>query len=411
MRVAFLLVVLVLSLLIDLYVFQAVRTVTQSLTPATRKLIYIVYWSITALSFAAMILMLVIRTPFTLRTYLVAVLLTLFVSKLFVALLLLLEDGTRLVRWAMQQLSAERAAAPGPKITRSQFFSMAALILGALPFSALIYGMVRGAYHYQVRRVRLAFPNLPDAFNGYRFVQISDLHAGSFRSTEPLQRAVQLINKQQADLVVFTGDIVNNTADELEPHLGTLRGIKARDGVLSILGNHDYGEYVAWDNDKMKGANLDRLKMMQTGGLGWNLLVNSHHKISRNGQQIAFIGVENWSARGNFPKYGRLGKAVQGTEELPFKVLLSHDPSHWMAQVVKQHNIDLTLSGHTHGMQFGVRIPGFKWSPVQYVYDQWAGLYQQGKQFLYVNTGLGFLGYPGRVGIRPEITVIELVRG
>ncbi|MCB0641956.1 MAG: metallophosphoesterase, partial [Phaeodactylibacter sp.] len=261
----------------------------------------------------------------------------------------------------------------------------------------------------KVHRTNVAIRNLPAELSGLRIVQISDIHSGSFTFKEPVRHAIELINKEQADLVFFTGDLVNNTADETEPYLDVFDKIQSRFGVFSVLGNHDYGDSVRWGSAAEKAANLNRLKDIHKG-LGWDLLVNEHRLIPIRGAQVAVIGVENYSAKARFPKCGDLSKAYAGCAGLPLQLLLSHDPSHWEEQVLKDYpEIQLTFSGHTHGMQFGVEIPGWiKWSPIQYMYKQWAGLYRQGEQFLYVNRGLGFLGYPGRVGILPEITVLEL---
>jgi predicted MPP superfamily phosphohydrolase len=235
------------------------------------------------------------------------------------------------------------------------------------------------------------------------------LHTGSFHSTEPLERAVALINKQGADLVLMTGDLVNNMATEVEPHIPALSKIKAALPVFSSLGNHDYGDYVQWPSLEAKKANFQRL-LDNHAKMGWRLLNDDSHIISRGEEKIAVLGVQNWSSHANFPRHGNLPKAHAASGDAPFKILLSHDPSHWDAQVLQYPDIDLTLSGHTHGMQFGVNLPFLKWSPVQYVYKQWAGLYEKGQQKLYVNTGLGYLGFPGRVGFLPEITVFELRR-
>jgi len=406
-------VILLLIFLIDLYVFQAVRTVTSNMLPRTQRFIYILYWAVFALTIATIIIFIVTRgtPPSNIRMYLVSVVFILFASKLVVVLFLALDDAIRLMKFIVNYIfsNAPNHPAPGPiKITRSEFLSKIGLLAAAIPFTAFIYGMVRGAYNYQVKRVTLKFPHLPKAFDGFKVLQISDLHTGSFNSPEPLKKAVALINQQAADLVFFTGDLVNNIAPEALPHIPVLSQLKSPHGVFSILGNHDYGDYVNWGSREEKIANLNLLKQNHQQ-LGWRLLLNEHVLIRQGGEELAVLGVENWSTRLHFPKYGNLPKAYAGTEQIPFKILLSHDPSHWDGEV-NQHfpDIDLTLSGHTHGMQFGVNIPGFKWSPVQYVYKQWAGLYQKGRQYLYVNTGLGFLGYPGRVGFLPEITVFEL---
>jgi len=412
-RIITLSVLILVIFLIDVYVFQAVRAVSQNLLPRTQRFIYVAYWAVFALTVATVIIFSVTRgtPPSHFRMYLVSTMFIIFASKLVVVLFLLVDDGIRLMKFIVNYIfsNAPNHPAPGPiKITRSEFLSKIGLLAAAIPFTAFIYGMVRGAYNYQVKRVTLKFPHLPKAFDGFKVLQISDLHTGSFNSPEPLKKAVALINNQAADLVFFTGDLVNNIAPEALPHIPVLSQIKSRNGVYSILGNHDYGDYVNWGSREEKIANLNHLKQNHQQ-LGWRLLLNEHVLIQKDGEQFAVLGVENWSTRLHFPKYGNLSKAYAGAEQIPFKILLSHDPSHWDGEVNPHYpDIDLTLSGHTHGMQFGVNIPGFKWSPVQYVYKQWAGLYQKGRQYLYVNTGLGFLGYPGRVGFLPEITVFEL---
>ena len=282
------------------------------------------------------------------------------------------------------------------------------MFIAALPFFALILGMIRGKYEYQVRKVKLSFANLPESFKGFRILQISDIHTGSFMDKAPLEKAVRMINELQPDVIFFTGDLVNDLHREVLPYMDTLSGMKSKHGIFSILGNHDYGDYYQWKSQEEKRVNLENL-ISAHHDLGWNLLLDEHRHITINGERISVIGVQNWSARMNFARYGNLQKAIDGIEFSPVNILLSHDPSHWRAEVMgKIKEIDLTLSGHTHGFQFGVDIPGFKWSPVQYIYKEWSDLYSQDKQYLYVNRGLGFLGYPGRVGILPEITVFEL---
>ncbi|WP_210463403.1 metallophosphoesterase [Rufibacter roseolus] len=405
-----LIITLILVLLIDIYVFQAVRAVAAAWAPGARKTAYIIYWAISLFTLGTLLLALLTRgsAPNPTRMQVANVLFVLFISKLVIVLFLFLDDLVRLTQWVSNTVRGPES--PKFDVSRHRFMSQLALVMGALPFTALIWGMVKGAYDYQVKKVTLRFPNLPPAFEGYRLLQITDMHSGSFHSGEPLEKAVALINKQAVDAVVFTGDMVNNVASEVEPYVPTLAKIKARDGVFSILGNHDYGDYVAWESREDKMRNLNTL-INHHRRAGWDILMNEHRVLERDGQQIALLGVENWGHRMNFPKYGILSKAYAGTEHLPFKILLSHDPSHWDGEVnTKYPDIDLMLSGHTHGMQFGVNIPGFKWSPVQYVYKQWAGLYQKGRQHLYVNVGLGFLGYHGRVGFLPEITVFEFKR-
>jgi hypothetical protein len=263
-------------------------------------------------------------------------------------------------------------------------------------------------YRYQVKNLRLQFANLPAAFNGLRIVHISDIHSGSFTDRTAVERGVEKIMAQSPDLILFTGDLVNNLATEMNPYIDVFARLRAPLGVYSVLGNHDYADYVRWDNAEDKQANLALLKDIQRQ-MGWRLLLNEQALIEKDGQRLLLLGVENWSAKLRFPKYGDLSRAYGDGAAASFKILLSHDPSHWRAEVCEKYtDIALTLSGHTHGMQFGVALPGMRWSPVQYVYNEWAGLYEQAQQKLYVNTGFGFIGYPGRVGFLPEITLIEL---
>jgi uncharacterized protein len=293
-------------------------------------------------------------------------------------------------------------------ITRLKFLSYISVGIAAVPFLSLVYGMFRGAFRYTLHEVTVKSPKLPAAFHGLRIVQISDIHTGSFTDNSHLEKAFSIVLDQKPDIIFFTGDLVNNSTDETIGFLDTYKKLNAPMGVYSVFGNHDYGDYIQWDSPEAKAANLEALKKVHADS-GWRLLMNEHVALERNGEKIALLGIENWGGSLHFPKYGKMDLAHKGTEEYPFKILLSHDPSHWSKQVKQEYkDVDLTLSGHTHGMQFGIEIPGFKWSPVKYLYPQWAGLYKEGDQYLYVNRGLGFLGYPGRVGIWPEITVMTL---
>ena len=286
--------------------------------------------------------------------------------------------------------------------------STIALGIAAIPFTGLLYGMFRGKYNYKVLTYSLEFEDLPEAFDGYKISQISDIHSGSFNNAEKVKYAVELVNKQASDVILFTGDLVNNFASEMNGWKSVFSKLKAKDGVYSVLGNHDYGDYVPWEDEHSKKKNLEDLIELQKS-MGWDVLLNENRTIERNGGSIKLIGVENWG-KGGFKKSGDLEKACEGVEDDHFKILMSHDPSHWKAKVLPhRHHFHLTLSGHTHGMQFGIEIPGIvRWSPVKYRYQEWAGIYEQAGEFLNVNRGFGFLGYPGRVGIWPEITVIEL---
>ncbi|MGB2171482.1 MAG: metallophosphoesterase, partial [Flavobacteriaceae bacterium] len=294
--------------------------------------------------------------------------------------------------------------------SRRKFISQIALGLAAIPFASLLIGMVRGKYNYKVLHYELEFDDLPKAFDGLKMVQISDIHSGSFDNRDKVAYGIDLINQQHPDLIVFTGDFVNNKAEELLPWKEAFSQLKAPMGKYSVLGNHDYGDYVAWPSKEAKQKNLKQLLDYQKQ-MGFRVLLNETAFLDKAGERIALIGVENWG-KGGFKKAGNLETSVQKVNKEDFKILLSHDPSHWEAKVLPHpFHFQITLSGHTHGMQFGIEIPGwFKWSPVKWRYKQWAGLYQEKQQWLNVNRGFGFLGYPGRVGIWPEITVITLKR-
>ena len=295
--------------------------------------------------------------------------------------------------------------------SRRIFLQQVGLVSALIPFSTMWYGILRTSSDFNIQRHRLKFATLPKAFHGLRILQISDIHTGSVWSKSVLEKAVQHIRDEAPDLVVFTGDLVNNETKEAEPFVDILSQISAPMGVYSILGNHDYGDYKSWPTEEEKQKNFEAMLHLHRR-LGWNLLLNEHQVFERNDQRFVLAGVENWGAKLNFKRYGKLSKAMEGVLPDDFAVLLSHDPSHWEAEVkAMAPQAKLTLSGHTHGFQFGVEIPGFKWSPAQYVYKQWAGLYGDNKSMLYVNRGTGCIGYSGRVGIRPEITVLELQKG
>ncbi len=291
----------------------------------------------------------------------------------------------------------------------SVLFAKTSILMSGIPLLVMIYGILRNRHRYKVHQIQVPIKGLPKGLSGLKIVQISDIHAGSFTDIEPLKKGIELINQAKADLVFFTGDLVNSVATEIEPYTSVFNKIKAKFGVFSVLGNHDYGDYVRWPSKEAKISNLNRLISTQKQ-MGWQLLMNENRLITVNEEKIAIIGVENYSGSPRFAKYGQLDKAYSGSETAGLKLLLSHDPSHWDAQIRTDFpEIDITFSGHTHGAQFGIEIEGvLKWSPIKYVYKQWAGLYQKGQQYLYVNRGFGYLGYPGRVGILPEITVMEL---
>jgi len=410
----FIWIIIVIMLSLDFYVFQALKMVTQGNSPKTKLFIYSGYWFVSIAALIVLALLPLINFdswPRSVRNYLFATILGLFFAKLIASVFFLIDDIRRLLQWASGKLffrNTEGENMGGEGITRSLFLSWLGLGMGAGLFSTLIYGF-SNKYNYKTRRLKLAFNNLPASFKGLKIVQISDIHSGSFTNKEAVEKGVEKVLKENADLILFTGDLVNDKSSEMVDYMDVFNRLKAPLGVYSTLGNHDYGDYTHWDSEEAKRKNLERLKQIHAE-LGWRLLMNEHVVLTKNNSEIALIGIENWSAKARFPKYGKMNEAYPGAEKYPFKILMSHDPSHWDAEVrPKYTDIDLTLAGHTHGMQFGLEIPGFKWSPVQYVYKQWAGLYEEGKQKLYVNRGYGFIGYPGRVGILPEITVIELV--
>lgn len=406
-------VFLAVLLLLDFYVYHGLKSVYFTRDAGVRGFTWI-YWGIafTILLLLAMAFLTGWSTwPKMLRTYSFAMVAIIIITQVVFTVFLLVDDSLRLIRWTVAAVTGMLSSTPASsslQVSRLGFLIRLGTFVSAIPLVSLVYGMTGNTSRFHIRRKSLRFPKLPPAFDGLRIVQISDLHVGSFLSGEPLRRAVDLIHVQQPDLILFTGDLVNNLSEEVDEHLDTLSSLRAPFGVYSVLGNHDYGDYHPWESPEARIENLNRLKSLQRS-MGWKLLLNEHDYIERDGHRIGIVGVENWSARMNFKRYGDLKKATDGFQPAAVNLLLSHDPSHWHAEVVSQHPyLDLMLAGHTHGFQFGIEIPGFRWSPVQYVYREWADLYESNGQRLYVNRGLGFIGYPGRVGILPEITVFEL---
>jgi predicted MPP superfamily phosphohydrolase len=319
---------------------------------------------------------------------------------------LLGEDVFRIFTGIFKKVSGTNLEGAPIMPERREMVSKVALMFAAIPFASFIYGITKGKYSYKIHRKELFFKDLPEAFNGFTITQISDVHAGSFDDKNAVHEGIKLIQELNSDVFVFTGDMVNNRAEEIEPFKDIFGSIKAKHGQFSILGNHDYGDYVAWESPRHKTENLNRLKQHHAD-MGYKLLLDEHIRIQKDNESIVLAGVENWGK--GFGERGDLQKALHGTNDKDFKVLLSHDPSHWDEQVkVNQNPIHLTLSGHTHGMQMGVEIPGFKWSPVKFRYKNWAGLAAHEDRHLYVNRGYGFIGFTGRVGIWPEITVLTL---
>ena len=402
-------------LLLDFYFFAAVKTVSQQLSPKAKSIIYSLYWGLTILAVIGYIVFMYTEQAYLgrkVRTYLFSVIIGLFLAKMVAVTFFLIDDIRRGIQYVIGQLFLKNTktniAIEANEISRSVFLSWLGIAAGSSLFGGLLYGF-SNQYAYQIKKVQLSFNNLPLSFKGLKVIHISDIHSGSFMDKKAVQHGIDLIMQQQPDLILFTGDLVNDKASEMKEYMDIFSQLKAPMGVFSTLGNHDYGDYVQWPIDGVsKSQNLANLKQVHAD-LGWQLLVNTHVVLQKDTEQIALLGIENWSAKARFPKYGKMDLAYAGTEKYPFKILMSHDPSHWDAEVRPSYpRVDLTLSGHTHGMQFGIDIPGFKWSPVQYVYKQWGGLYEHDKQKLYVNRGFGCIGYPGRVGILPEITMITL---
>lgn len=400
-------VFVVIYVIIDWYTFQAIKTITKN------QWLHYVYIGVSILVVGNFIFQFLVsndtgRVLTTPKSYAFGFLLTLMTLKLTILPFLLGEDVYRLGVGLYNKFVGVKESFVVP--SRRKFISTVALGLAAIPFASLLYGMYKGKYDFRVLRYTMEFEDLPKAFDGYRITQISDIHSGSFDNKNKIEYAIDLINNEASDTILFTGDMVNNLATEMIRWKGTFARLKAKDGKFSVLGNHDYGDYVDWKTEADKEKNLNQLKDIQKE-IGFDLLLNESRFLEKDGERIALVGVENWGA-GGFKKAGDLTKASEQISKDDFKILMSHDPSHWEHEVINHdYHYHLTLSGHTHGMQFGIEIPGWiKWSPVKWRYKYWAGIYQELGQYINVNRGFGFLGYPGRVGIWPEITVIELKR-
>ncbi|GAC1423327.1 MAG: metallophosphoesterase [Flavisolibacter sp.] len=401
-------------LVLDFYVFQIIKVLAQSAGSRTKSILFTSYWSVSIIALLILFILPLLNLDNYakgVRSTLFAIIIGLFLAKLIACVFFLLDDMRRAIQWIVGKIffkNTEGEQMEGEQgISRSVFLSWLGVGVGGVLYTALVYGFTN-KYNYVIRTVNLNFQKLPQAFKGLKIVQISDIHSGSFTNKAAVEKGVEKAMELGADLILFTGDLVNNEAGEMTDYIEVFAKLQAPMGVFSTLGNHDYGDYHKWPDLQSKNLNLENLKGVHAR-MGWKLLMDEHVLLEKKGQQIALIGIQNWSALKRFPKYGNLKKAYEGTENIPFKILMSHDPTHWDAEVRPSYkDIDLTLAGHTHGMQFGIELPGFRWSPVEYVYRQWAGLYQEGNQTLYVNRGYGFIGYPGRVGILPEITLFEL---
>jgi uncharacterized protein len=405
-------------LLIDWYVYQAIKTAFQQTSTQTQNIIRWTYWVINALVLSGMWIYNFANPDLlgkNIRTFLLVGMFISYLSKLFVVFFLLIDDLVRLCKWGIsffQKADVSPNTAPNiaeNSISRSEFLNKTALVVGAVPALATTWGIVSGAHDYRIRRVKISLKNLPKSFDGIRIAQISDIHSGSFFNKTAVKGGVEMLLAEKPDMVFFTGDLVNNIASEAEPYIPIFNKIKAPLGVYSTLGNHDYGDYYRFSSPQAKQQNLQDLKHVHKL-LGWDLLNDEHRLLTERGDNLAILGVQN-CGYGRFitQNYGSLHKANLHTNEAAVKLLLSHDPQHWDAQVNQDYkDIDVMFAGHTHGAQFGVHIGDWQWSPAQQIYKQWAGLYQEKDQYLYVNRGFGYLGYPGRVGMPPEITIFEL---
>ena len=403
-------------LLIDFYTFKGLKKIEVNFSFRTKRTLNTIFWIIPIIIILGILFLSLFREvsdPAYAMVYVHSFsgfFLSVYIPKLVFILFNIIDDIWHSAKHATLKIKNSRTVkSDGKKISRNQFITRAGIVTAGIPFLSLIYGIAWGRFNFIIRKSNIEFKNLPKSFHGFKIAQLSDFHLGSFLNyPEKVKEIVQLINDQKADIILFTGDFVNNVSEEIDMFIQILSKLNATHGVYSILGNHDYGEYVPWNSQVEKDANLKRLIELQKQ-IGFHVLLNGNESIEIEDEFITLIGVENWGLP-PFPQYGDLNKALENVDIDSFKILMSHDPTHWDAQVVGKTNIDLTLSGHTHGAQFGVEIPGWRWSPVDLRYKQWGGIYKNGKQALNVNTGIGFIGFPGRIGMPPEVGLITLRR-
>ncbi|MDP9077940.1 MAG: metallophosphoesterase [Bacteroidota bacterium] len=411
-------------LLLDLYVFSGLLGASKKKLFLQKKWFRNFYWISSIFLLTGLIIVIFVKIGMMVRLAFVVLFFLVFIFKVCFVPFLLIDDVRRLIiatknrfkktgRPVSNTPTDNKAISntPVPSIPRSEFLMKAGLLAGAIPLAAIKLNMKSGLYDYHIIRKKLYLPNLPKAFDGIRLGQISDIHSGSFYDKKAVTGGVEMLMREKADFIFFTGDLVNVLSGEVKDYLDIFSKVKAPLGVYSCLGNHDYGDYSWWPDAASKRKNFNEI-IGAHKTMGYDLLMNENRRLKVDGEEIGILGIENWGELSRFPKYGRMDLAVKNTDDLPVKLLLSHDPSHWRAQVLPEYpQIDAMFSGHTHGMQMGIRTENFQWSPVQYIYNEWAGHYQQGHQQLYVNVGYGFLGLAGRVGILPEITIFELKAG
>lgn len=401
-------------LAIDYYTFRGLKKIEINWSLNVKRVLNVIFWTTPLIIFTALLLLYIFREKVNPAYALVyfhyfsGFFLLVYIPKLVFIAFNFIDDIWHLGKVTTSKIKRGKSAGSnGEKITRNQFITRAGIVTAGIPFLSLIYGIAWGRFNFIVRKSNIEFKNLPRSFNGFKIVQISDFHLGSFLNhQDKVEEIIQLVNDQNADIILFTGDFVNNVSVEVDEFMQILSRLNTRSGAYAILGNHDYGDYVRWNSQEEKKANLKRLIKLEKK-IGFKVMLNSNEKIKIGEEYISLIGVENWGLP-PFPQYGDLKKAMKNIDPDSFKILMTHDPTHWDAQVVGQTNIDLTLSGHTHGAQFGVEIPGWRWSPVNLRYKEWGGIYKNGRQVLNVNTGIGFIGFPGRIGIPPEISLITL---
>ena len=407
-------VFVVILVLLDYYVYHSVDMLLQSKKTLQRRTLKVLYWLLPALFFFSLVTYNLINSAEYGRPLRKVMFITFslnYIPKLFAAIFLLFSDVINFMRWGVRKISLKEGHKhlPGKPIKRSEFVGRMAILSAGAPLAAMGFGIVKGAHDYRIRRKTIYLPHLPKAFDGIRIGQVSDVHSGSFFNKTAVEGGVEMLLGEQPDLIFFTGDLVNNETKEINDYIHTFSKLKAPLGTFSVTGNHDYGDYRSWSSAKAKAKNFEDM-IEAHKHMGYRLLMNETHILEQGGEKLAIIGIENWGA-GRFQKYGKMAQAHAGSEDAAVKLLLSHDPSHWDAQVRPGYkDVDVMFSGHTHGFQFGVEIGNFQWSPSQYIYRQWAGLYEQNGQYLYVNRGFGYIGFPGRVGMPPELTIIELKR-
>ncbi|QCK16060.1 metallophosphoesterase [Mangrovivirga cuniculi] len=413
-----LLIILAFMLLIDLYFFQAIKTLIADSSHVAKRITTITYWMFSFVLSVGVIYVFLMNDRHGLGRVIILVAFGTVISKVLGILFLFFDDIRRGVIWLVDNVFygggskvsdvAESVVKKEDGISRNEFLTKSAVISSLVPLAAMSYGIMSGAHDYRIRKRVITLPNLPSGFDGLRIAQISDIHSGSFFNKTAVEGGVEMLLDQKPDVVFFTGDLVNEDSDEVKDYTEIFKRVTAPLGVYSTLGNHDYGDYKRWPSEKAKAANLQKLKDAHEY-MGWDLLNNENRILKESGDSLAIVGVENWGL--GFKKAGDLSKALKGTDEAAAKLLLSHDPSHWDAEVRPTSDVDIMFAGHTHGFQMGIEIGDFRWSPAQYRYKQWADLYENNGQYLYVNRGYGYIGYPGRIGMPPEITIIELKRG